>query len=55
MVNPETFYIDTLGVGNTDFDLSDAMKKRLEQSGRKGAEAYFSWYDKKKSQPANRP
>ena len=50
-----TVYIDTLGVGTTDFDISQAKKKRLEASGRKGTEAYFKWYDSKKSTPHNRP
>jgi NTE family protein len=50
-----TIYIDTLGVGTTDFNLSDAMKTRLEQSGRAGATTYFNWFDKKASNPANRP
>jgi NTE family protein len=50
-----TIYIDTLGVGTTDFDLSETMKTKLEQSGRLGANAYFDWYDKKASKPANRP
>lgn len=50
-----TIYIDTLGVGTTDFDLTDKMKKDLENSGRKGAEEYFKWFDENKSTPANRP
>ena len=50
-----TIYIDTLGVGTTDFDLSEAKKTKLEQSGRKGASNYFDWYDKQSSKPANRP
>ena len=50
-----TVYIDTLGVGTTDFDLSDTMKKKLEQSGRKAAVHYFEWFDKKENRPANRP
>jgi NTE family protein len=50
-----TIYIDTLGVGTTDFDLSDPMKKKLENSGRKGAETYFKWFNSRKSKPANRP
>ncbi len=49
-----TIYIDTLGVGTTDFELSDAMKKKLENSGRKGATNYFKWYDSKTSNPVNR-
>jgi len=50
-----TIYIDTLGVGTTDFDLEDQMKKKLENSGRKGAEKYFKWFTSKKSKPVNRP
>jgi NTE family protein len=50
-----TVYIDTLGVGTTDFDLSDAMKKKLETSGRKCTEEYFKWYDDNNSDPVNRP
>ncbi len=50
-----TIYIDTLGVGTTDFDLSETMKTKLEQSGRLGADKYFEWFDKKSSKPANRP
>ena len=50
-------YIDTLGVGTTDFGLSDAMKKKLKESGRKSANAYFKWYDAAKAgdKPANKP
>jgi len=40
-----TVYIDTLGVGTTDFDLTDQQKKALVKSGKKGAEKYFQWYD----------
>jgi NTE family protein len=50
-----TIYIDTLGVGTTDFDLPETMKTKLEQSGRMGADKYFDWFDKKSSKPANRP
>lgn len=50
-----TIYIDTLGVGTTDFDLSDQMKKKLEDSGAQGANAYFKWFDSSKSEPINRP
>ena len=50
-----TIYVDTLGVSTTDFDLSDNVKSRLEDSGRKGAEAYFEWFDNPKNQPTNRP
>lgn len=37
------------------FDLSETMKTKLEQSGRMGASTYFDWFDKKASNPANRP
>ncbi len=50
-----TIYIDTLGVKTTEFDLSDAKKKKMEASGAKGAEAYFKWFNNPKSDPSNRP
>jgi NTE family protein len=50
-----TIYIDTLGVGTTDFDLSDTRKKELEESGVKGAKKYFQWFNSNKNNPANRP
>ncbi len=50
-------YIDTLGVGTTDFDLSDTNKRKLVKSGSDGTKAYFDWYDntKGKSIPSNDP
>ncbi len=50
-----TIYIDTLGVKTTDFDLSDAMKDALVDSGRKNTQKYFEWYDDPANTPANRP
>lgn len=50
-----TIYIDTLGVGTTDFDLSDDKKEALVKSGRVNTEKYFAWYDDPASQPTNRP
>ncbi len=50
-----TIYIDTLGVKTTEFDLSDARKKKLEASGAKGAKEYFAWFNSPKSTPYNRP
>jgi NTE family protein len=50
-----TVYIDTLGVGTTDFGLSDERKSALADSGRTHTEKYFAWYDDPKSRPANRP
>ncbi len=50
-----TIYIDTLGVGTTDFDLSDDKKNALVESGRANAEKYFAWYDDPANKPANRP
>jgi NTE family protein len=40
-----TIYIDTLGVGTTDFDLSHDRKEALVASGKTGARNYFAWYD----------
>ena len=50
-----TIYIDSLGVGTTDFDLSDDRKEALVESGRVNTEKYFAWYDDPASRPANRP
>lgn len=46
-----TVYIDTLGVGTTDFDLSDSKKEELVASGKTGAEKYFEWYDNSEAKP----
>jgi len=48
-----TIYIDTLGVRTTDFGLSDGKKNELFESGRKGVNDYFDWFDKNK--PVNKP
>jgi NTE family protein len=48
-----TIYIDTKGVGTTDFDLPDDKKKELRESGRICTEKYFEWFDKTK--PINKP
>jgi NTE family protein len=50
-----TIYIDTLGVGSTEFDVPDTMKSNLEASGCTCSESYFEWYDKEESSPVNRP
>ena len=52
-----TIYVDTLGVGTTDFELSDAKKKKLIRSGADAVIAYFDWYDKTrgKTLPNNHP
>ncbi|MGF1727749.1 patatin-like phospholipase family protein [Photobacterium nomapromontoriensis] len=39
-----TVYIDTLGVGTTDFDLSDKLKRALAKSGRESAQRYLDWW-----------
>lgn len=39
-----TVYIDTLGVGTTEFDLSESRKKELVVSGKKAAENYINWW-----------
>lgn len=49
-----TIYVDTLGVETTQFDLDDATKKKLAESGRVNTEAYFDWYDNPKNKPVNR-
>ena len=52
-----TIYVDTLGIGATDFDLPDAKKKRLIRAGADAVINYFAWYDKTrgKSLPNNHP
>ena len=49
-----TVYINTIGVGTTDFDLSDAKKRKLVKEGQKATLDYFNWFDKPKSKPINR-
>ena len=46
-----TVYVDTLGVGTTDFDLTDSKKRELVKSGKKGANEYFKWYDNEEPKP----
>ena len=48
-----TIYIDTVGVGTTEFDLDDQKKKKLVTEGKKATQVYFDWYDK--FDPANPP
>jgi NTE family protein len=49
-----TIYIDNLGVSTTDFNLPNEKKQELEESGSKGADVYFKWFDDPASQPVNR-
>ena len=48
-----TIYIDTVGVGTTEFDLDDQKKKKLVTEGKKATQSYFDWYNK--FDPANPP
>jgi NTE family protein len=50
-----TIYVDTLGVGTTEFALSDARKWALVAQGRLGAEAYFEWFEDDDRPSWNRP
>ncbi|MFQ5931673.1 MAG: patatin-like phospholipase family protein, partial [Nitrospiraceae bacterium] len=47
-----TVYIDTLGVGTTDFDISAPRKNALLRSGQKRTQAYFKWFDDLTRDPA---
>lgn len=40
-----TIYIDTLGVGSTDFDLEDKIKTALVRSGRTHTQEYLEWFE----------
>ena len=44
-----TVYVDTLGVGTTEFDISDERKNALVESGCKGVYDYFKWYNNHRS------
>jgi NTE family protein len=50
-----TIYIDTLGVGTTEFDITEKKKTALLKSGKDCADKYFKWYDNPASTPVNRP
>ncbi len=50
-----TIYIDTIGVGTTDFDLKDEKKRELIEEGKKGVRKYFEWYDNAGEEPSNKP
>ncbi|QFU74854.1 patatin [Halioglobus maricola] len=39
-----TIYIDTLGVGTTDFDLSNTLKNKLVAEGKRRTLAYLKWW-----------
>ena len=40
-----TIYIDTLGVGSTDFNITDAKKELLVEAGRGFTQDYLDWYN----------
>lgn len=42
-----TIYIDTKGVGTTDFSINSEKKNALVLSGKDGAEQFFKWYNGK--------
>ncbi len=48
-----TVYINTHGVGTTDFDLLDSTKKKLVTTGKKATREYLDWFVEKK--PTNHP
>lgn len=52
-----TVYIDSLGIGTTEFGLSDAKKRALVRSGADGVRQYFDWYDNASASdlPSNHP
>jgi NTE family protein len=49
-----TVYIDTLGVGTTDFDLPNEKKEALRGSGAECTRSYFVWYDDPANEVLNR-
>ncbi len=48
-----TVYIDVGDVGTTEFDLSDARKRKLIAAGRQGVRRYFDWFNDPASEPVN--
>lgn len=46
-----TVYIDSVGIGTTDFGLPDHKKSELVKSGADGAKSYLDWYDNKDAKP----
>ena len=42
-----TVYIDTLGIGSTDFQISNSKKQKLVESGITHTKAYLKWYNNK--------
>ena len=52
-----TIYINTIGVGTTEFGLDDQKKKKLAAEGKKATEDYLNWYDKldPATPPVNHP
>ena len=49
-----TIYIDSLGVGTTEFDVDDGTKQALIDSGRQGATTYLEWFNNPEVSPVNR-
>lgn len=49
-----TIYIDSLGVGTTQFDLDVRQRDRLIASGRAGVKTYFDWFTSRGAEPVNR-
>lgn len=47
-----TVYVDTLDVSTLAFGISLAKKRELIESGRRGVERYFAWYDAAAKQAA---
>jgi NTE family protein len=50
-----TIYIDTLGVGTTEFNLDTQKKGKLVNSGKDGTQKYFDWFDASSDIIVNRP
>ena len=42
-----TVYIDALGISTTQFELSESLKTKIINQGKKDTQEYFKWFDKK--------
>lgn len=50
-----TVYIDSLSIKTTDFEITEAQKNALVDSGILGTETYFNWFETSREAIANKP
>lgn len=50
-----TVYIDSLSIKTTDFEITEAQKNALVDSGIQGTVTYFNWFETSRDSIANKP